>query len=59
MADLQPIDEEVDHVSGSAGGRVILEYGDNECPIRARTSGRSSASSADCVQRRDPLHRRV
>jgi Na+:H+ antiporter, NhaA family len=33
MADLQPLDEEVDHVRGSAGGRVILEYGDYECPF--------------------------
>jgi protein-disulfide isomerase len=32
MADLQPLDEEVDHVRGSAGGRFILEYGDYECP---------------------------
>ena len=33
MADLQPLDEAVDHVRGSAGGRVILEYGDYECPF--------------------------
>jgi protein-disulfide isomerase len=26
------IDEEVDHVRGPAAGRVILEYGDYECP---------------------------
>jgi protein-disulfide isomerase len=32
MADLQPLDEAADHVRGSAGGRVILEYGDYECP---------------------------
>jgi NhaA family Na+:H+ antiporter len=32
MADLPPLDEAVDHVRGSAGGRVILEYGDYECP---------------------------
>jgi protein-disulfide isomerase len=32
MADLQPLDKEVDHVRGSADARVILEYGDYECP---------------------------
>jgi protein-disulfide isomerase len=30
--DLEPIDEEVDHVRGAAGGHLILEYGDYECP---------------------------
>ena len=29
---LQPVDETVDHVRGSAAGRLILEYGDYECP---------------------------
>jgi protein-disulfide isomerase len=29
---LQPLDETVDHVRGSPAGRVILEYGDYECP---------------------------
>jgi protein-disulfide isomerase len=29
---LEPLDETVDHVRGDAGGRVILEYGDYECP---------------------------
>jgi protein-disulfide isomerase len=29
---LQPLDQEVDHVRGPAGGRLILEYGDYECP---------------------------
>lgn len=28
---LQPVDTQIDHVRG-AGGRVILEYGDYECP---------------------------
>jgi protein-disulfide isomerase len=27
-----PLDEEVDHVRGPAAGRLILEYGDYECP---------------------------
>ena len=29
---LQPVDESVDHVRGSPAGRLILEYGDYECP---------------------------
>ena len=29
---LEPIDEEIDHVRGPAAGRLILEYGDYECP---------------------------
>jgi protein-disulfide isomerase len=29
---LAPIDEEVDHARGPTAGRVILEYGDYECP---------------------------
>jgi protein-disulfide isomerase len=32
-ATLEPLDEAVDHVRGSAGGRLILEYGDYECPF--------------------------
>jgi protein-disulfide isomerase len=29
---LEPLDTEVDHVRGDASGRVVLEYGDYECP---------------------------
>ena len=29
---VERLDEDVDHVRGSADGRVILEYGDYECP---------------------------
>ena len=29
---LEPLDEEVDHVRGPSGGRLIVEYGDYECP---------------------------
>jgi protein-disulfide isomerase len=29
---MEPLDPAVDHVRGSAGERVILEYGDYECP---------------------------
>ena len=33
---VEPVDEEIDHVRGPAGGRVILEYGDYECPYSRR-----------------------
>ena len=29
---LTPLDEKVDHVRGSPAGRLIIEYGDYECP---------------------------
>jgi protein-disulfide isomerase len=29
---IEPLDETVDHVRGAAVGRLILEYGDYECP---------------------------
>jgi protein-disulfide isomerase len=29
---LEPVDETVDHVRGPAAGRLIVEYGDYECP---------------------------
>jgi protein-disulfide isomerase len=29
---VEPLDEELDHVRGGAAGRLILEYGDYECP---------------------------
>jgi protein-disulfide isomerase len=29
---MEPIDEVVDHVRGSLAGRLIVEYGDYECP---------------------------
>lgn len=31
-ATMEPLDEAIDHVRGSAAGRLILEYGDYECP---------------------------
>jgi protein-disulfide isomerase len=33
---MEPIDEAIDHVRGSAAGRLILEYGDYECPYSRR-----------------------
>ena len=29
---VEPLDEAVDHVRGPGGGKLILEYGDYECP---------------------------
>jgi protein-disulfide isomerase len=29
---LAPLDEKLDHVRGSPAGRLIIEYGDYECP---------------------------
>lgn len=29
---IEPLDEAVDHVRGAPGGRLIVEYGDYECP---------------------------
>ena len=29
---IEPLDEAVDHVRGSKTGRLIVEYGDYECP---------------------------
>jgi len=34
--DLQPIDEKVDHVRGAPSGKLILMYGDFECPYTRR-----------------------
>ena len=34
--EVEPLDEAVDHVRGPAGGHVILEYGDYECPFSRR-----------------------
>jgi protein-disulfide isomerase len=33
---LAPLDDRVDHVRGGGGGRLILEYGDYECPYSRR-----------------------
>ena len=29
---IEPLDEAVDHVRGAPGGRLLVEYGDYECP---------------------------
>jgi protein-disulfide isomerase len=33
---MEPLDEAVDHVRGSPAGRLIVEYGDYECPYSRR-----------------------
>jgi protein-disulfide isomerase len=33
---MEPIEEAVDHIRGSAAGRLIVEYGDYECPYSRR-----------------------
>ncbi len=33
---VEPLDDDVDHVRGRPGARVILEYGDYECPYSRR-----------------------
>ena len=33
---MQPLDEAVDHVRGGSAGRLIVEYGDYECPYSRR-----------------------
>ena len=33
---MEPIDDAVDHVRGPAAGRLIVEYGDYECPYSRR-----------------------
>jgi Na+:H+ antiporter, NhaA family len=29
---MEPLDDAVDHVRGSSAGRLLVEYGDYECP---------------------------
>src|SRR5947208_12902898 len=33
---MEPLDDSVDHVRGSSAGRLIVEYGDYECPYSRR-----------------------
>ncbi|OLE35162.1 MAG: hypothetical protein AUG48_11455 [Actinobacteria bacterium 13_1_20CM_3_68_9] len=36
---MEPLDEAIDHVRGSPAGRLIVEYGDYECPYSRRAFG--------------------
>jgi protein-disulfide isomerase len=50
---LEPVDEVIDHVRGGAAGRVILEYGDYECPysrLAEREIGRVERRLGDGVR---------
>ena len=33
---MQPLDDAIDHVRGGGAGRLIVEYGDYECPYSRR-----------------------
>ena len=44
---LEPLEEGVDHVRGPVGARVILEYGDYECPY-----SRQASRAIELVERR-------
>jgi hypothetical protein len=33
---MEPLDDAVDHVRGEPAGRLIIEYGDYECPYSRR-----------------------
>jgi Na+:H+ antiporter, NhaA family len=35
-SEIEPLDEAVDHLRGAPAGRLILEYGDYECPYSRR-----------------------
>jgi protein-disulfide isomerase len=50
---MEPLDEAVDHVRGSPAGRLIVEYGDYECPYSRqafREIGRVEAQVGDGVR---------
>ena len=40
-----PLDEEVDHARGPTAGRLVLEYGDYECPY-----SRQAFQAIECVE---------
>lgn len=46
---LEPLDEQVDHVRGPSAGRLILEYGDYQCPY-----SRQAFRKIEIVERRMP-----
>jgi protein-disulfide isomerase len=46
---LEPLDEGVDHVRGPSAGRLILEYGDYQCPY-----SRQAFRKIEIVERRMP-----
>jgi protein-disulfide isomerase len=46
---LEPLDEQIDHVRGPSAGRLILEYGDYQCPY-----SRQAFRKIEIVERRMP-----
>ena len=44
---VEPLDDEVDHVRGPSSGRLIIEYGDYECPY-----SRQAFREIELVERR-------
>jgi protein-disulfide isomerase len=44
---LEPLDEEIDHVRGPTAARLIVEYGDYECPY-----SRQAFREIECVEER-------
>jgi formate-nitrite transporter family protein len=44
---MQPLDDAIDHVRGGAAGRLIVEYGDYECPYSRR-----AYREIECVEAR-------
>ena len=50
---MEPLDKAVDHFRGSPTGRLIVEYGDYECPSRVRPIVRSASRAS--AQRRDQV----
>ncbi len=51
---VEPLDDKIDHVRGPAAGRLILEYGDYECPY-----SRQAFRNIDRLQAQDPSLRFV
>jgi protein-disulfide isomerase len=45
---VQPLDPAIDHVRGSATGRLILEYGDYECPYSRRAFREIERIESEC-----------
>ncbi len=49
---LAPLEEKADHVRGSPAGRLIIEYGDYECPY----SRQAFHAIEQVEQQLDPAH---
>jgi protein-disulfide isomerase len=50
---LEPVDETMDHVRGPAAGRLIVDYGDYECPYSRqafRAIERVETELGECIR---------